>query len=61
MDNSVLTVNSPSIASISNVAKLDDHRFLIENLAQWAALLRKTGDDAGADRMETRVQALRTE
>ena len=41
-------------------AKLDpDHPYIVENLEQWAALLRKTGDDAGADQMEARAKAIR--
>ncbi len=34
-------------------------RNVAENLAQWAALLRKTGDDAEADEMEARAKAIR--
>ncbi len=38
-----------------------DHPYVAENLAQWAALRRKTGDDAGAERMEARAKAIRGE
>lgn len=33
------------------------HPYVLENLTQWAALLRKAGDVAGADRMEERAAA----
>ena len=33
--------------------------YVVENLEQWAKLLRKTGDDAGAERMEARAKAIR--
>ena len=38
-----------------------DHPYVAENLAQWAALPRKTGDDAVAERMEARAKAIRGE
>ncbi len=38
-----------------------DHPYVVENLTQWAQLLRKTGDDAGAARLEARAATARGE